>query len=130
MFKWLSLRRWRKFLAASMYCCMEFVLHVISLVLFSYVVACTRFCVDHFNILCLLLTSPWHFILFYSCFLSIIFCFFIWLYIFKIVFQHIRKDFISNPLERAISTGHWCIKRFSVDRKGVTQVYILVSLLF
>ncbi|CAO2814458.1 unnamed protein product [Amaranthus hypochondriacus] len=36
--------------------------------------------------------------------------------------QHIRKDFISNPLERAISTGHWCIKRFRVDRKGVTQV--------
>jgi hypothetical protein len=36
--------------------------------------------------------------------------------------QCIRPDFLSNGLEHAISSGNWTVKRFKMDRKGVTQV--------
>ena len=34
----------------------------------------------------------------------------------------IRPDTISMGMEQAISSGNWSIKRFRMDRKGVSQV--------
>ncbi|CAK9196787.1 unnamed protein product [Sphagnum troendelagicum] len=39
----------------------------------------------------------------------------------------IRPDFLSNGLEHAISSGNWTVKRFKMDRKGVTQVVSRLS---
>ncbi|KAL1537737.1 DNA-directed RNA polymerase III subunit 2 [Salvia divinorum] len=36
--------------------------------------------------------------------------------------QHIKNDCITNGLERALSTGNWDIKRFRMNRKGMSQV--------
>lgn len=35
---------------------------------------------------------------------------------------HFRPDTITNALSRAISTGNWNLKRFRMERAGVTQV--------
>ncbi|CAM6092659.1 unnamed protein product [Calypogeia fissa] len=38
-----------------------------------------------------------------------------------------RPDFLTSGLEHAISSGNWTVKRFRMDRKGVTQVVSRLS---
>jgi len=37
------------------------------------------------------------------------------------VLRCFRQDTITNALSRAISTGNWNLKRFRMERAGVTQ---------
>jgi hypothetical protein len=39
----------------------------------------------------------------------------------------IRQDTLSHGLEHAISSGNWTVKRFRMERKGVTQVLSRLS---
>lgn len=38
------------------------------------------------------------------------------------IVKYIRTDTITYGLESAISSGNWTIKRFRMERKGMTQV--------
>lgn len=41
--------------------------------------------------------------------------------------QHLVKDDITIGLERSLSTGNWNVKRFKMDRKGITQIVSRLS---
>ena len=43
------------------------------------------------------------------------------------IVKHIRQDLITQGLEMSISTGNWTIKRFRMNRQGITQVLCRLS---
>ena len=45
------------------------------------------------------------------------------------VIKCVRQDTIFQGMEHAISTGNWTVKRFKMERAGVTQVMFLVVVL-
>ena len=43
------------------------------------------------------------------------------------IVRHVREDPITMGFQHAISTGNWSLKRFRMDRAGITQVHVWVG---
>ncbi len=43
------------------------------------------------------------------------------------VVRHMRQDQLTSGLDIAISTGNWSLKRFKMERSGITQVHVLIE---
>jgi DNA-directed RNA polymerase III subunit RPC2 len=41
------------------------------------------------------------------------------------MYLEIGRDLISRGLTTALSTGNWTMKRFKMERQGVTQVFFM-----
>ncbi|OAF67682.1 hypothetical protein A3Q56_04585 [Intoshia linei] len=43
------------------------------------------------------------------------------------IIKHIRQDTLTQSIQNALGTGRWCIKRFRMDRAGVSQLVSRLS---
>ena len=43
--------------------------------------------------------------------------------------KNLRAEIISHGMESSISSGNWSIKRFRMERKGVTQAHLILTTL-